>query len=177
MTTAVESVDDDVLARLEKGHTRADFVDLVHHSRAIGLTLSPTFVAFTPWTSLESYCDLLRTLDDLQLVEQVAPIQLAIRLLLPRGSRLLELPDVRDLVGAFEPATLAYPWEHPDPRVDDLQRAVATLAGSRATHDRRSVFDEMFRMAHERAGLPTVPRPPVLIDRAAVPYLNEPWYC
>src|SRR6185312_11161374 len=49
VTTAVESFDDRVLALLEKGHTRADVEEVAAHFTAIGLTLSPTFVAFTPW--------------------------------------------------------------------------------------------------------------------------------
>ena len=60
VTSAVESVDDDVLAKLEKGHTRADFERAVALCREAGLTLAPTFVAFTPWTTLEAYCSLLQ---------------------------------------------------------------------------------------------------------------------
>ena len=55
------------------------------------MTLVPTFVAFHPWLTLDGYCDLLDTIDALDLVDHVAPIQLAIRLLIPEGSRLLEL--------------------------------------------------------------------------------------
>jgi radical SAM superfamily enzyme YgiQ (UPF0313 family) len=91
ITTAVESVDDRVLAKLAKGHTRADFVRVVDLCRAAGVNLSPTFVPFTPWTTAESYVDLLETLELLDMVENVAPIQLAIRLLVTAGSPLLEL--------------------------------------------------------------------------------------
>ena len=93
MTSAVESLDDRVLAFLEKGHTRQDFLEAVALCRAAGLTLVPTFVAFHPWLTLEGYCDLLDTIAELDLVEHVAPIQLAIRLLIPEGSRLLELEE------------------------------------------------------------------------------------
>src|SRR3954467_15703084 len=55
VTSAVESVDDDVLGMLEKGHTRAGFEEVVACFRDIGLTLTPTFVAFTPWTTLARY--------------------------------------------------------------------------------------------------------------------------
>ena len=72
VTTAVEAVDDHVLARLEKGHTRADFERVVARAREVSLTLAPTFVAFTPWTTLEGYCDLLGTIDRLGLVEHVS---------------------------------------------------------------------------------------------------------
>jgi len=94
------------------------------------------------------------------------------------GSRLLELEEVRHLVGAFDPGTLTYRWTHADRRVEDLHRDVAALVGIRLTGDRRAVFGEISALAHERAHLPlsaTDPRP--ARDRATVPYLNEPWYC
>ena len=45
VTSAVESVDDQVLARLDKGHTRADFERVVELCREARLPLAPTFVA------------------------------------------------------------------------------------------------------------------------------------
>jgi hypothetical protein len=176
VTSAVESIDDDVLARLDKGHTKQDFVDAAALCREAGLTLVPTFVAFHPWLTLDGYSDLLGCLQDLDLIDHVAPIQLAIRLLIPSGSRLLELDDVRSLVGPFDAATLAYPWSHPDPRVDDLQRDVSHIVGVRTGSDRRTVFSEISALAHERAGRPQRPAGP-RESQAAVPYLSEPWYC
>ena len=124
-------------------HARATSSSAVGLCRAAGLTLVPTFVAFHPWLTLDDYCDLLDTIARLDLVDHVAPIQLAIRLLVPDGSRLLELPELRAHLGAFDPATLTYPWTHPDPRVDALQRDVAALVGTRLTSDRRATFDEI----------------------------------
>jgi radical SAM superfamily enzyme YgiQ (UPF0313 family) len=178
VTSAVESVDDAVLAKLDKGHTRADFEAIVVRFREAGLVLAPTFVAFTPWTSLEGYCDLLQTIDRLALVDHVAPIQLAIRLLITEGSRLLELDDVRRLIGPFEPQSLTYRWKHPDDRVDRLQRAVEEAVGVRLAASRRELFDRVWSIAHEAADIPVPSRvAPDLLPRAAVPYLNEPWYC
>jgi radical SAM superfamily enzyme YgiQ (UPF0313 family) len=176
VTSAVESLDDRVLAILEKGHTRQDFFDVVGLCRDANLTLAPTFVPFHPWTTLESYSDLLDTLARLDLVDHVAPIQLAIRLLVPQGSRLLELEDVRRRAGEFDPRTLTYKWLHDDPRVDELQRDVAATVGRRLVSDRRIVFAEITALAHDRAGLPCVELPPAR-ETSAVPYRDEPWYC
>ena len=175
VTSAVESLDDRVLAFLDKGHTRTDFFKAVDLCRAAGLTLVPTFVAFHPWLTLEDYCDLLDTIAELDLVDHVAPIQLAIRLLVPDLSRLLELPELRAHLGAFDPATLSYPWVHADPRVDALHRDVTALVGTRLTSDRRTIVNEIRTLARERAGLPSPE--PVAGGSSAVPYLNEPWYC
>lgn len=177
VTTAVESVDDDVLGRLEKGHTRADFERAVSLSRAAGLVLAPTFVPFTPWTTIRGYLDLLHTIDRLDLVEHVAPIQLAIRLLIPQGSRLLELDDVRALTHQFDPRSLTYPWTHPDPAVDELQSELTRLIGVKITLSRSELFGKVWDLAHAAADAVAARRQPPLVARSAIPYLNEPWYC
>jgi radical SAM superfamily enzyme YgiQ (UPF0313 family) len=177
VTSAVESIDDRTLACLLKGHTRADFIDAVVLCRTIGVTLVPTFVAFHPWLTLEGYCDLLETIAGLDLIDQVPSIQLAIRLLIPHGSKLLELDEVRGVVAGFDPATLAHRWFHPDPRVDQLHREVTALVGVGVASDRRVLFDEISALAHDRAGLARGARSAAALTRAAVPYLDEPWYC
>jgi radical SAM superfamily enzyme YgiQ (UPF0313 family) len=180
VTSAVESVDDLVLERLDKGHTRSDFIEAVGLCRASGLTLVPTFVAFQPWLTLAGYCDLLDTIERLDLVDHISPIQLAIRLLIPQGSKVLELDDVRAVIGRFDPVTLTYRWRHVDPRVDALQREIAALVGVRVSSDRRAVFDEISALAHARAGVLRVrssPSTAAAARRTRVPYLSEPWYC
>ena len=177
ITSAVEAVQDDVLLKLEKGHTRADFEHVVALCRAADLTLVPTFVAFTPWTTLAGYCELLQTIDRLDLIEQVAPIQLAIRLLIPQGSRLLELDDVRSVIGAYSRASLVYPWRHAQPAVDALQRFVENRVGTRPGADRHQLFEQIWTHAHAAARITPPRRDPPLRARATIPYLDEPWYC
>jgi radical SAM superfamily enzyme YgiQ (UPF0313 family) len=179
VTSAVESVDDRVLERLEKGHTRADFEHAAAWLREIGLPLVPTFVAFTPWTTMATYMEMLDAIERQDLVDHVAPVQLAIRLLIPNGSRLLELPEIRARIGGFDPRQLAHTWTHADPAVDALQREVMALVGSRVATPRRTVFDAAHGLLLARTGMASAPFPPQSprVDRAAVPYLDEPWYC
>jgi len=178
VTSAVESIDDRVLEILEKGHTRADFEQVVALCREAGLTLAPTFVPFTPWTTLESYLELLHAIDRLELADHVAPIQLAIRLLIPQGSRMLEVEEMRAVTGSFNAASLTYPWRHADPRVDTLQEELTGIVGVKLTAPRRAVFARVWDVAHERAGVTSMRYDDAtLTPRAAIPYLNEPWYC
>lgn len=180
VTSAVESLDDKALLALDKGHTRADFEKAVHLCADAELALAPTFIAFTPWTTLTSYCELLESIATLGLIDAVAPIQLGIRLLITRESRLLTLPEIKSLIGPYDSERLIYPWLHPDPRVDALHEAVMQLIGSRPSESRSEIFDAIWTIAHERSGLPITDithSAPMTQARAAVPYLNEPWYC
>jgi len=181
VTSAVESLDDGVLLKLDKGHTHRDFVRVLELSRQADLAISPTFVAFTPWTTLESYGGFIRGLQQLDLVDHVAPIQLGIRLLIPAGSRLLELAEIPGNVRAFDESALVYPWAHRDPRVDDLCARVQRVVqeGGKQKAARREIFQRVATMAYEAAGIK--PPDPLesadRLDRAAIPYLTEPWYC
>jgi|SRR5438445_2054042 len=173
VTSAVESIDDVVLEKLAKGHTRADFIQVVGIMRAAGLTLAPTFVTFTPWTTWEGYRELLRTIVDLEMVENVGPIQLAMRLLIPAGSLLLELADIREMIEPFDPAALSYKWQHSDRELDwlcaEIQKLVQREERRKAT--RSEIFSKIWELAHGR------PHDFHLASRATIPYLSEPWYC
>jgi radical SAM superfamily enzyme YgiQ (UPF0313 family) len=177
VTSAVEAVDDEILRLLAKNHSAADFDRAVALTRAAGIALAPTFVAFTPWTTLEGYVALLERLVRLRLVQSVPPVQLSIRLLVPAESWLLKLPGFRERLGPFDAALLGYPWQHPDPRVDRLQHDVQTLvARSEAqTLSRRETFAAIWRMAHVAAerDVPTLPEDLGM----PIPRLSEPWYC
>ncbi len=187
VTSAVESVDDAVLERLAKNHTRADFLRVARMFRDVGLTLAPTFVTFTPWTTLASYCELLEVIREHELIENVAPIQFAIRLLIPAGSRLLELADVREMIGPFDDAALVYPWKHADPRVDALCERLQEIvhSGEKVGRSRSRIFERIEEATYAaladaepgRTGR-AIPRSmSEMAARATIPYLNEPWYC
>jgi len=171
VTSAVESVDDAVLEKLDKGHTRADFIAAVRLLREIGLTLTPTFIAFTPWTSRGSYRDLLELIAKLDLIENVTPIQLALRLLIPAGSRMLDLPEIRPLVQGYDREALLYRWKHPHPPVDELAARAMRIAGKRGT--RQEGFRKLWALVSDEPVFDDVS----LIPRAAIPYMDEPWYC
>jgi hypothetical protein len=178
--SAVESVDDAVLEKFDKGHTRADFLSVVARFRELGMTLLPTFVPFTPWTTLAGYNDLLDVIAQENLCENVSPIQLAIRLLIPAGSRLLELPEAQAMVGEFDSAALVFPWKHEDARVDALCREISALVqrGDGLKLSRTQIFAHIRRAARAAAGMSGAAGSiePVA-QTTPVPFLDEPWYC
>jgi len=170
-----------VLRLLDKGHTREDFVQVVKLVRNAGLHLSPTFVTFTPWTSLEGYLDMLSLMAELDLAESISPIQLAIRLLIPAGSKLLELPEMRAQVGEFDEGALSYPWIHRDARVEQLFQDVRETVGRTEAlgQTRSEIFSQVWELAERAGGKKgeAIFRMEPLPARATIPYINEPWFC
>jgi radical SAM superfamily enzyme YgiQ (UPF0313 family) len=176
--SAVEAMDDNILGLLDKGHTRDDFINALACLRDIEIDLAPTFVAFTPWTTLDVYLELLRYIVDLQLIESVAPVQLSIRLLIPAGSYILGIDKLEGVVGDFDAGILGHPWNNPDPQVDVLQEKVQTwvMAGEAEGLSRPDIFRGVWKIAHEAANQP-VPELDLACAGKAIPRLSENWYC
>ncbi len=178
IVAAVESIDDAILDRLDKGHTQAGFESALALVRELDIALAPTFVPFTPWTTLTGYRDLLAALLRLNLVEAVPPIQLAIRLLVPQGSYLLHLADFAAQVGAFDDAMLGYPWQADDVRADTLQAEIMAwvMAAEKAEMPRADVFAGIWNRTHTALG-ETAPALDPAQFGAVIPHHSEPWYC
>jgi outer membrane murein-binding lipoprotein Lpp len=140
---------------------------------------------------------LLAVIAEQELIENIAPIQLGIRLLIPAGSRLLELAEMRRYAGAFDPGSLFHPWKHDDARVDALAEGVQQLAatGDKLAWTRSETFARVWQAAgHAEAqaaegradqaamgGSASVFTPlgqqPMFAARPAIPHFTEPWYC
>jgi radical SAM superfamily enzyme YgiQ (UPF0313 family) len=178
--SAVESLSDAVLAHLDKGHTRADVAEALGLVRAAGIPLRPTWVPFTPWTTLADYREILDFVHAEGLVDHVDPVQYTIRLLIPPGSLLADSPAMRPHLGELVEPDFCYRWTHPDPRMDALQAAVADLVAEAAERgeDPALTFHRLRAVAAAAAGAPPGPLPPPPDPgRPRAPRLTEPWFC
>lgn len=180
--SAVESFTDYVLEQLHKGHTGADIVTALAILREAGISLRPSLVAFTPWTSLDDYLHMLDMVEEHDLIDATDPVQLSIRLLVPPGSALLAKSDIQRFLGSLDQASFQYPWTHPDERMDQLHQAVSAIveASAKEEEDAMVTFDRIRASAVKIAGWPLetstrtrVSRP----DRPKPPRLTESWFC
>ncbi len=181
VVSAVESLSDEVLRQLDKGHTRADVLEAERVLAAAGIALRPSLLPFTPWATLDDYIELLDWIEEHDLLGAVDPVQLSIRLLVPPRSLLAESPSMLPFLGPLDAATFSYSWVHPDPRMDRLQREVAGIvaAAARAGEPAESAFARVRgaadrasgRAASERIADVRVPPRPI------PPRLTEPWFC
>ncbi len=172
VVSAVESLSDRVLRELDKGHDREAVFEAHRALRAAGITLRPTFVPFTPWTTREDYGELFHWIAEEALVEHVDAVQLTLRLLIPPGSLLLQNESLEDVLGKLERRALTYRWTHPDPEMDRLQEAAASrveegIARGRSNH---SIFHDLAELALGEA-------PETAPSGSRPPRLTEAWFC
>ncbi len=179
VTSAFESTNDAVLDVLDKGHTREDMATALELCREVGLEIHPSWLPFTPWTAAGDLADIFSFIEEFDLFEVTEPVQLAIRLLIPRGSLILDIPGISDLIGGYDEDSLSYVWASPDPVTDELQTRMASRAEQAASNDEPllETLTDMWLMALETAenGDVTAQIPAGAITGR--PRLTEPWFC
>ena len=177
VVSAFETMSDAILDRLDKGHTATEAGQAVHLLRDAGIEIRPSWLPFTPWTEMADVVDIFRFIADHDLVDNTDAIQLSIRLLVPPGSLLLDLPDAGDWLGDYDAGRLTYRWSSPDPKVDQLQARLSLQAETLVDATPREAFAAMWATVSAMAGI----RSDVLsIPHGATtgrPRMLEPWFC
>jgi len=178
VVSAFESTSDQVLERLQKGHTLHDMNRALSTLREANLPVQATWVPFTPWTTLEDYLHMLAWIREQGLIQNVAPIQLAIRLLVPPGSALLEHEDCEQWLGPLDEQGLSYRWTHRDQRMERLHQAVSAAVENGAGQDPGVLYRQIERLAADVAGrAASASLSPVADGSVKPPRLTEDWFC
>ncbi len=181
IVSAVESINDDVLGHLNKGHTGAQVAEVFELMEQVGIPLRPSLMPFSPWETLESYIALLNFFEERRLIEHVDPVHFSIRLLVPPGSALLDTPGAQEWLGELDAAAYTYRWTHPDRRMDNLQRKVAELV-EKAQQVQADPVETFFHIK----SLALVANDQDMCvscalngygTRKVIPHLTESWFC
>jgi radical SAM superfamily enzyme YgiQ (UPF0313 family) len=180
IVSAVELLNDRVLALLQKGHTAADVEKAVQITERVGIPLRPSLMPFTPWTTLQDFLDVIDFVEKNDIIANVDPVQYSIRLLLPPGSPLLKLPETQPHLREFSEEKFIFLWEHPDPAMDGLQREIAAgvEAAARAHQETFQTFTAIRELSDQaarqrpRRKFAHSPRPDL-----PPPRLTEHWFC
>lgn len=181
VVSAVESLSNTVLENLVKGHTRDDVREALEILRGVGIAMRPSFVSFTPWTTIDDYIDVLEFVESESLIDHVDPVQYSIRLLVPPGSLLSSSPDGAGWLGRLVQESFTYEWKHPDPRMDDLHARVSALVeqASATNEDSAQTFYKIRELAYlsRGDGRPFQSSFQVNPLRLRPPRLTEAWFC
>jgi radical SAM superfamily enzyme YgiQ (UPF0313 family) len=177
VTSAVECVNDEILERLDKGHTAAEAAAAVALLRSHGIELRPSLLPFTPWTTLADLVALVDFAVTHDLGPNIDPVHWTIRLLLPEGSLLLDHPDLAPHVLGYDADALGHRWRAADPAVDALQVELAALVEAHAVAGlpAATTFDAVAATVRRAAGAAD----PGAVVRWAEgrPRLTEAWFC
>ncbi|HKY04053.1 MAG TPA: CUAEP/CCAEP-tail radical SAM protein [Blastocatellia bacterium] len=181
VVSALESLSDVVLKHLEKGHARRDIYAALAVLKDAGIALRPSFVSFTPWTTLADYIDMLEFVEAEGLIDNVDPVQYTIRLLVPPGSLLLERKGTAAWLGPLAQESFTYEWAHTDAAMDRLWGDVSVLVeqGVRRNQDSAAIFYKTKELAYVARGDRRGAREMPVIDpgRVRPPRLTEAWFC
>ncbi|HVW31594.1 MAG TPA: CUAEP/CCAEP-tail radical SAM protein [Acidimicrobiia bacterium] len=179
VVSAFESVNDETLAVLDKGHTTADAAEAVALLRSYGIEIRPSFLPFTPWTALEDVADLVDFVAALDLVGNVDPVQYTIRLLIPQGSLLEPGLQADRALGPYDAERLTWTWRNADPAVDELQTRLAALVEGAQTAGEpiEAIYRRVRAAVHTAAGRHGPALPPGPAAAEGRPRLTEPWFC
>jgi radical SAM superfamily enzyme YgiQ (UPF0313 family) len=177
--SAVESLSDTVLARLEKGHTREDIAEALEVIDAAGIALRPSFVSFTPWTTIDDYIDMLEFVRARALIYHVDPVQYSIRLLVPPGSLLVSQLEAEGMLGPLLQEAFTYEWQHPDSAMDKLHRRVSAEVERAAleNEDAAVTFRRIYELAASVRGHKQSAPLEFIGSIARPPRLTEAWFC
>ena len=181
IVSAVESINDDVLLQLDKGHTGTQVAEVFDLMAQVGIALRPSLMPFSPWETLQSYIALLTFFEERKLIEHVDPVHFSIRLLIPPGSAVLDIPGAKKWLKELDAPAYTYRWTHPDPRMDDLYKVVSTLV-EKAQSVQADPIETFF---HIKALALAANEQDMCVScaikgygtRKVLPHLTESWFC
>jgi len=177
VVSAFESVDEETLLILDKGHTVSDMAESLGVLRSAGIYTRPTWLPFFPWTTPSDVADLVEFLDEHRLWTSTDPVQLGIKLLIPEGSLLENHPAVVPFLTSYDPASLTWSWSFRDPESELLQKELEAVSAeaSDCGEDVMDTFTSMRRVIAARA--PDRGWGQIVDPGPITPRLSESWFC
>ncbi len=120
VTSAFEFPSDHVLKEFDKRITIKDMNEGLRLLRNTGLKIVPTFISYNPWSNTEDMINFGNYLEENNLMEDIDDMQLKTRLLLYKGSPLLQNETIKKL--KLVDKGYYFDWEHPDSVVDEMHK-------------------------------------------------------
>jgi radical SAM superfamily enzyme YgiQ (UPF0313 family) len=175
VVSAFESVDDRTLQILDKGHDLADMRRAIDLVRGVGIHIRPTWLPFLPWTTPSDIADIFQFVAEHDLSGATDPVQMSIRLLVPRGSLLEEHPTVSVHLTRYDDPGLTWLWEFNDPETEVLHKELEAIAAeaSDCGQDTVSTLEEMREAVMRASGRDL----PAFEEGTPSPRLTESWFC
>ncbi len=173
--SAFETTNDKVLSILEKNHTRSDLNNSIEISQEFSIDIRPTWMPFSPWTELKDLSNIVELIEGYQLRETVDPIQLTIKLLIPKHSLIIQRPEIKKYLGNYEKESLSYQWKYENIDAEKLQFRLFDFILNNSELNEHKQYLGMVNIIEEFTGRKLLTN--FKYDFKNVPKLSETWFC
>ena len=173
--SAFETTNDLVLSILEKNHTSHDLNNSIEISQDFGIDIRPTWMPFSPWTELNDLSNIVKLIEKYELRETVDPIQLTIKLLIPKHSLIIKKPEINKYLGNYEKNSLSFKWEYENNDVEKLQSSLFDFILNNSELDEHKQYLGMVNIIEKCTDTKLLTNSSY--DFKNVPKLSETWFC
>ena len=173
--SAFETTNDQVLTILKKNHTADDLKSAVELSLENSIDIRPTWMPFSPWTEIKDLINIINLIENYKLRETVAPIQLTIKLLIPKNSLILSSKEMNPYVGDFDPTSFSYKWSYHNPEIDTLQKQLFKYVLDNESIDEYEQYLGLVDIVESHTGVSLIKDAEYV--KRSVPKLSETWFC
>ena len=173
--SAFETTNDIVLSILEKNHTSNDLNNSIEISQDFGIDIRPTWMPFSPWTELNDLSNIVKLIEKYELRETVDPIQLTIKLLIPKHSLIIKKPEINKYLGNYEKNSLSFKWEYENNDVEKLQSSLFDFILNNSELDDHKQYLGMVNIIEKCTDTKLLTNSSY--DFKNVPKLSETWFC
>ena len=173
--SAFETTNDHVLNILQKNHSFNDLNKAVELSLENNIDIRPTWMPFSPWTEQNDLISIIKLIENYKLRETVDPIQLTIKLLVPKNSLILKKPEMKEYLLDYDPASFSYAWKYKFPNIDNIQNELFTYV---LQHESENEYTQYLGLVdiletHTNETLLNSEK----YSQRIVPKLSETWFC
>ena len=173
--SAFETTNDHVLNILQKNHSFNDLNKAVELSLENNIDIRPTWMPFSPWTEQNDLISIIKLIENYKLRETVDPIQLTIKLLVPKNSLILKKPEMKEYLLDYDPASFSYAWQYKFPNIDNIQNELFTYV---LQHESENEYTQYLGLvdileSHTNETLLNSEK----YSQRIVPKLSETWFC
>ena len=173
--SAFETTNDLVLSILEKNHTSHDLNNSIEISQDFGIDIRPTWMPFSPWTELKDLSNIVKLIEKYELRETVDPIQLTIKLLIPKHSLIIKKPEINKYLGNYEKNSLSFKWKYENNDVEKLQSSLFDFILNNSELDDHKQYLGMVNIIEKCTDTKLLTNSSY--DFKNVPKLSETWFC
>ncbi len=175
VVSAFESVDEETLEILDKGHTVPDMSKVVQLTRSAGIHIRPTWLPFMPWTTPDDVVDIFEFIDTHDLAGATDPVQMAIKLLVPKGSLLEDHPVMTPYLEFYDTEALTWRWRFGNEETQVLHKELEAIAANASDcgQEAETTLNEMRAVLSGFTGKDLAP----LDEVSPAPRLTESWFC